>query len=418
MTGVTGPGWAEQYAYDPAGNITVAAWPAPPGPAAAWADSGVQGQREYTGTVITRAGDVRYRHDAQGRITTRQRVRLSRKPDTWQYTWDAGNHLTAVTTPDGTRWRYLYDPFGRRIAKQRLAPDGRVTEQTHFTWDGPVLAEQTTTSSAAPAGTRPAWLAVPGGDGPSGIRPAWLAVPGDGRGQEPDQVITWDYRPGTFTPLTQVERTSSRNAPQEQVDEQFYAIVTDLIGSPSELVGPDGDLAGYQQHTLWGTTVWKPGGAATPLRFPGQYADPETGLHYNHHRYYDSATGRYLTPDPLGLTPAPNPHTYVPNPTVSVDPLGLIGELCPNDGGMIGEGGTRVTSKTLMQNDSFHIDVENPAPGSRPGQLHLQDYAGNKYQYNFETGKFEGLPNSLAKQISRDPAVARAIRTGLRYLGL
>ncbi|OGR09455.1 MAG: hypothetical protein A2341_02250 [Deltaproteobacteria bacterium RIFOXYB12_FULL_58_9] len=35
------------------------------------------------------------------------------------------------------------------------------------------------------------------------------------------------------------------------------------------------------------------------LRFPGQYLDRETGLHYNWHRYYDPNTGRYLTPDPL-----------------------------------------------------------------------------------------------------------------------
>ena len=32
---MTGPGWAEQYAYDPAGNITAATWPAPPDGAAA-----------------------------------------------------------------------------------------------------------------------------------------------------------------------------------------------------------------------------------------------------------------------------------------------------------------------------------------------------------------------------------------------
>ncbi len=47
-----------------------------------------------------------------------------------------------------------------------------------------------------------------------------------------------------------------------------------------------------------GARLWHPDGAATPLRFPGQYNDPETGLHYNHHRYYDPVTGRYLTPDP------------------------------------------------------------------------------------------------------------------------
>ena len=76
---------------------------------------------------------------------------------------------------------------------------------------------------------------------------------------------------------------------------------------------------------MWGATLWHPGGASTPLRFPGQYDDTETGLHYNHHRYYDPATGRYLSPDPLGLAPAPNPHAYVPNPTLLADPLGLEG---------------------------------------------------------------------------------------------
>ena len=35
VTGVTGPGWSESYSYDRAGNLTAAAWPAPPsGPAA------------------------------------------------------------------------------------------------------------------------------------------------------------------------------------------------------------------------------------------------------------------------------------------------------------------------------------------------------------------------------------------------
>lgn len=71
-----------------------------------------------------------------------------------------------------------------------------------------------------------------------------------------------------------------------------------------------------------------------------------------------------------------------------------------------------------MQNKDFHIDVENPAPGVRPGQLHFQDYSGNKYLYNFKTGQFEGLPSGLAKKIAKDPAVARAIVTGRRYLGM
>jgi RHS repeat-associated protein len=65
------------------------------------------------------------------------------------------------------------------------------------------------------------------------------------------------------------------------------------------------------------------------LRFPGQYYDPESGLHYNYFRHYDPETARYLTPDPLGLAPAPNPATYVHNPHIWVDPLGLAPDICP-----------------------------------------------------------------------------------------
>jgi RHS repeat-associated protein len=63
------------------------------------------------------------------------------------------------------------------------------------------------------------------------------------------------------------------------------------------------------------------GPVVCPLRFPGQFHDEETGLDYNLHRYYDPATGRYLTPDPLGLTPGPNCHAYVDNPLQWLDPL-------------------------------------------------------------------------------------------------
>ena len=111
-----------------------------------------QGPRRISGTLVTRAGNVRYRHDRQGRVVQRQVARISRKPDVWQYQWDASDRLTAVTTPDGTGWRYRYDPFGRRIAKQRLGPDGAVVEQTDFTWDGPVLAEQSSSMVAGRGG--------------------------------------------------------------------------------------------------------------------------------------------------------------------------------------------------------------------------------------------------------------------------
>ncbi|MBO0802513.1 MAG: RHS repeat-associated core domain-containing protein, partial [Nocardiopsaceae bacterium] len=236
------------------------------------------------------AGNVRYRHDAAGRVIQRTRTRLSRKPETWHYQWDADNRLTAVTTPDGTTWHYHYDPMGRRITKRHVDATGQELAATSYAWDGNALAEQ------AEHG------------------------PGPGR----SRVTTWDYRPGTFTPLTQATRTSLRDAPQQVIDEEFHSIITDLTGTPSELVAPDGTLAGHQQRTLWGATTWHPDGASTPLRFPGQYHDPETGLHYNNQRYYDPHAGAYLTPDPLGLAASPSPHAYVPNPHTQTDPLGLM----------------------------------------------------------------------------------------------
>jgi RHS repeat-associated protein len=283
VTAVHAQDWTEHYAYDTAGNQTEASWPAShPGHEAT-------GPRTYTGTTLTRAGDVRFEYDALGRVVLRQKTRLSRKPDTWHYAWDAENRLTSVTTPDGTRWRYRYDPLGRRTAKQRLADDGEsIAEEIRFTWDGTTLCEQTVHTPDLP------------------------------------HVIafTWDHR--GLAPLSQTERLLTPDDRQEEIDRRFFAIATDLVGTPTELIDESGHIAWRARRTLWGTTAWTRSSTAyTPLRFPGQYYDPETGLHYNLFRHYDPETGRYTSPDPLGLGPAPNPVTYVYNPFTICDPLGL-----------------------------------------------------------------------------------------------
>ena len=70
------------------------------------------------------------------------------------------------------------------------------------------------------------------------------------------------------------------------------------------------------------------GSATINLRFPGQYYDAETGLHYNWHRYYDPATGRYITSDPLGLAAGLNTYGYAAqNPLSFVDRDGRLAFL-------------------------------------------------------------------------------------------
>jgi RHS repeat-associated protein len=71
---------------------------------------------------------------------------------------------------------------------------------------------------------------------------------------------------------------------------------------------PDGDTVAFAYH----------------LRFPGQYFDTETGLHYNYFRDYDAVTGRYIQSDPIGLEGGLNPYLYADaDPLLYSDPLGL-----------------------------------------------------------------------------------------------
>ncbi|WP_419998354.1 putative T7SS-secreted protein [Streptomyces boninensis] len=420
VTGVAGAaGWTESYAYDQLGNVLTAAWPAE------HAQQEASGERAYTGTRIKRAGNLRYEYDSAGRLIRRTKTRLSKKADTWHFTYNSEDQLIGVETPDGTRWRYRYDPLGRRVSKERLASDGAgVTERVDFTWDGPTLIEQTTQAPELP-------------------HPV---------------TVTWEHK--GFRPIAQTERLTD-NATQAEIDARFFAIATDLVGTPRELISESGEVAWRTRTTLWGTTAWSRESAAwCPLRFPGQYHDPETGLHYNHHRYYDPTTARYTTPDPLGLIAAPNQVTYVHNAHTWADPLGLAPYRELREGhtsqpgfkrdpyhpdvvesrirdmrelynveplpspvrlpDMIGANGTQVVSHTTWLHGQYRIDVENPNPGQRPGQLHFQDQANPdvKYQYNFDTGRFEGMPPRLQDQLMDNDRFRAGIVQGLAYLGM
>ncbi|UOX90903.1 RHS domain-containing protein [Amycolatopsis sp. FBCC-B4732] len=128
----------------------------------------------------------------------------------------------------------------------------------------------------------------------------------------------WEWLPGEVEPVARLVSSAG--------EEQFHAVVADVVGSPAELVDEDGRIVWQADWSLWG--AGQSGGDGMPLRFPGQYFDAETGLHYNLHRYYEPETGRYLSPDPLGLGGGLNQHGYVANPTGWLDPAGLAGGKC------------------------------------------------------------------------------------------
>jgi RHS repeat-associated protein len=132
-----------------------------------------------------------------------------------------------------------------------------------------------------------------------------------------EESVQWLYEPDALTPVARHEKG------------KLHYVVSDHMGTPRELLTESGSLAQANRLSTWGSgSGWRRQAAndenvSCNLRFAGQYADEESGLHYNRHRYYGSETGQYLSSDPIGLAGGVNPYGYVHNPLSWVDPLGL-----------------------------------------------------------------------------------------------
>ncbi|MFC6212985.1 RHS repeat-associated core domain-containing protein, partial [Rahnella laticis] len=143
----------------------------------------------------------------------------------------------------------------------------------------------------------------------------------------------------------------------------------DHLGTPVALINhKTGKVEWDAISDVWGNAVdiFNPYKLRQPIRMQGQHVDEESGLHYNRHRYYDPALGRYITQDPIGLRGGWNLYAYVySKPGRYIDPRGLngVGSMVNMPG--ISEKGSLGISMT--QNGASSEDVTTamaPAPTS------------------------------------------------------
>ncbi|MFB0533650.1 MAG: RHS repeat-associated core domain-containing protein, partial [Anaerolineae bacterium] len=217
-----------------------------------------------------------YEYDAADRLTSVNGV---------GYTWDDNGNLLS----DGTR-TYSYDAADRLVG----VSGGGVNASYTYNGDG-LRVGQTI----------------------------------DGQGM----TFTWDVAAA----LPQVLATSNGAAyvhglsllAQQQAGAWQYPL-PDGLGSVRHLTDPLGQVVQSYNFSPFGVPLGASGG--DPYGFTGEHWDAATGLLYLRARWYDPATGRFLTRDPFpGLAMLPttqHPYVYVGNNPVNlVDPSGNIAPI-------------------------------------------------------------------------------------------
>jgi len=220
----------------------------------------------YPGTnklneVVTDTDTVTYTYDLNGNITGIGDMVL---------TYNQNNRLVMVEEDSVTLGEYTYNGLGQRIIKEA---DG-VTTIFLYDFDGNIIAES-------------------------------------------DESGNFDKE--------YLYRSSSRLALVDVGTGELYYYGNDRLGMPQILTDLTNTVVWEAVYDPFGEADINPNSSVVSnFRFPGQYFDSETGLHYNYHRYYDPATGRYITPDPIALEGGINIYDYVLNNPVNLgDSFGL-----------------------------------------------------------------------------------------------
>jgi RHS repeat-associated protein len=203
-----------------------------------------------------------YTPDAAGNITS---------DGTRTFTYNYDNRLIQVSAGQTLIAEYACDGFGRRVKKTV----GSETVLFHYDYDGNLISE--TDGSGSPLRD---YIYLNG-------EPVAMKLYGDQAG--------------------------------------IYYFINDHLGTPQKVTDTSGTVVWEAGYMPFGEARILIADIENNLRFPGQYYDSGTGLHYNYHRYYDPDTGRYLTPDPIGLEGGINLYAYVDgNPVNWVDFYGLV----------------------------------------------------------------------------------------------
>ena len=183
--------------------------------------------------------------------------------------------LQRVINPQQGKIRFGYDPLGRRVYKETNY------KRTNWLWNGNVPLHEWESLS-----TESILL-----------------------------LVTWIFEEGTFVPCAKI------------TEDQSYSIVTDYLGTPTQMFDEDGRNVWDAELDIYGKVRTFKGSSLNdcPFRYQGQYEDSETGLYYNRFRYYDPNIGNYISQDPIGLAGNnPTLYGYVHNPNSWIDPFGLI----------------------------------------------------------------------------------------------
>jgi RHS repeat-associated protein len=279
------------------------------------------------------------------------------------YEFDAGNRLAASTvgaTDASPTTRYVHNTLGQRLFKTEPLFPPAPGDETDPTFMASLIAFFTSLWGPAPTATEKLGFTYYYDEAGS-----LISEMGSGGAQSTGNTqYVYLPTPGGPMPVAAV------------VTNKHYAVHSDHLNTPRRLTQSDKKVAWQWAYSAFGdeqpvtarnrfvdpstgnlgsTTV---ADVTFNVRYPGQYFDKESGLHYNLMRSYQANLGRYTQSDPIDLKGGWNRFGYVGgNPLVSSDPDGLQ-MLCTGSGLMIY---CRSPSNPFMPGFEPGMPVDTPA---------------------------------------------------------